>query len=160
MEINLSPDVARFVTVLFLFVFLPALIFAVAWVLVKMWGKMSTSVKDAEPESRERRRRKKLEEEAKIVILSSVPHPSEGGAGGRLVVRVRNDSGGTAKDVRIWAYCRIDEKVVFAGVSPGQDLAPGIESVREIPLNPDTKCDEMRLKVSLGEDPRRWGPWT
>ena len=77
-----------------------------------------------------------------------------------MVVRVRNDSGGTVKDVRIWAYCRIDEKVVFAGVSPGEELAPGIETVREIPLNPDVKCDEIRLKVSLGEDPRKWGPWT
>ena len=159
MEIDLSPAVAQLLAKLFLFLVLPVLLVAVVWVFVRMWGRLSTSVKDAEPESREGRRRRQLEEEAKIVILSSVTHPPEGGADARLVVRVRND-GGTAKDVRIWAYCRIDEKVVFAGVSPGEELAPGIETVREIPLNPDVKCGEIRLKVSLGEDPRKWGPWT
>ena len=160
MKINLSSDVALLLTKLFLLVVVLVLLLVVAWVLVKMWGRLSSAVKEGEPDSRERRRRRQLAEEARIVILSSVTHPSDRGDGGKLRVRVRNDSGGTAADVRIWAYCRIGEEMVFAGVSPGEDLAPGVETLREIPLNPDVKCDEIKLKVSLGQDPRKWGPWT
>jgi hypothetical protein len=160
MNTNLSPAAAQLLVKLFLIVVVPLLLFVVAWVLVKMWGRLSSAVKDAEPESTERRRRRQLSEEAKIVILSSVAHPSVRGDCRTLRVRVRNDSGRTAKDVRIWAYCRIDDRVVFAGVSPGEDLAPGIETLREIPLHPEVKCDEVKLKVSFGQDPRKWGPWT
>ena len=160
MRINLSPDVAQLLAKLFLFLVVPALLLVAAWVLVKMWARLSSAAKDAEPDSRERRRRLQLAEEAKIVILSSVTHPPERGQGGKLVVRIRNDSGGTAEGVRIWAYCCTGAKVVFAGASPGENLAPGVEIIREIPLNPDVRCDEIKLKVSLGQDPRRWGPWT
>jgi hypothetical protein len=160
MKINLSPDVALLLAKLSLFLVVPALLLVVAWVLVKMWTRLSSMVKDGEPDSKERRRHQQLAEEAKIVILSSVTRPSNQGEGAKLLVRVRNDSGGMAEDVRIWAYCRTGAKVLFAGVSPGEDLAPGIETLREIPLNPDAKCDEIKLKVSLGQDPRKWGPWT